>query len=261
MRSIKRQFLSTLFFTSALASSAFSQTGSFTSMSMASYGPLVSPDSIVAGFGANLGNGNTSGSPPLQTTLAGASVSITDSAGAKFAAPLYLVSPGQINYLIPAGAAIGKAAVTVTTSGGMLQGALLVSNVAPAIATASADGKGVPAAQVYRRNVAGMTSVQPVFMGSASAYTPAPISLSTASDQVYLMLYGTGIRRHSLNPVIATLGGIRVPVTFAGAQSQFPGLDQVNIGPLPQSLVGKGAINLILMVDGGPANTVALNVQ
>jgi len=261
MNPIKRKYLSALFFTSALASSAIAQTGTFTSMSMASYGALVSPDSIVAGFGSNLGVGNTAGSPPLQTTLAGASVTITDSAGAKFAAPLYLVSPGQINYLIPAGAAIGKATVAVTTASGMLPGTVLISNIAPAIATASADGKGVPAAQLFRLNAAGVTSVQPVFMGSTGAYTPAPINLSTASDQVYLMLYGTGIRRHSLNPVIATLGGIRVPVTYAGAQSQFPGLDQVNIGPLPQSLVGKGAVNLVLTVDGVPANTVALNFQ
>ncbi len=253
--------MSALLLTGAIAASAFAQTGTFTSMSMASYGPLVSPDSIVAGFGMNLGTGNTAGSLPLQTNLAGASVSITDSAGAKFAAPLYLVSPGQINYLIPAGAAVGKGTVTVTTASGMLQGTLLISNIAPAIATASADGKGVPAAQVYRLNAAGVATVQPVFMGSTGAFTPAPINLSAASDQVYLMLYGTGIRRHSLNPVIATLGGIRVPVTFAGAQTQFPGLDQVNIGPLPQSLVGKGAVNLILTVDGIPANTVNLNIQ
>jgi len=261
MHPTKRHFLRALFLTSAIASSAFSQTGTFTSMSMASYGPLVSPDSIVAGFGMNLGTGNTAGSPPLQTTLAGASVSITDSAGTKFAAPLYLISPGQINYLVPAAARIGKAAVTVTTSSGTLQGSLLISNVAPAIVTASSDGKGVPAAQVFRLNAAGMTSLQLAFMGSAGAYVPAPINLSASADQVYLMLYGTGVRRHSLNPVFAMLGGIRVPIQYAGPQSQFPGLDQINVGPLPQTLVGKGAVNLVLTVDGVPANTVALNIQ
>ncbi len=258
---IKRHVLSALLLTSAFAPHAFSQTGTFTSMSMASYGPLVSPDSIVAGFGTNLGVGNTAGSPPLQTTLAGSSVSIVDSAGTKFAAPLYLVSPSQINYLIPAAAAIGKATVTVTTAAGMSTGTLLISNIAPAFATANADGKGVPAAQVLRLTGAGVTSLQNTFMGTTGSFTAAPINLTTSGDRVYLILYGTGIRRHSLNPVIATVGGVRVPVLYAGPQSQFPGLDQVNIGPLPQTLVGKGAVNLILTVDGVPANTVALNFQ
>lgn len=257
----KRHIFGALLSVCALAFSAFSQTGTFTSVSVASYGPLVSPDSIAAGFGTNLGIGNNPGSPPLQTTLGGSSVSIVDSAGTRFAAPLYLVSPGQINYLIPAAAVLGKATVTVSPAAGMSTGTLLISNVAPAIVTASSDGKGVPAAQVLRVTRAGMTSIQTTFAGTAGAYTAAPINLTMAGDQVYLMLYGTGIRRHSLNPVIATIGGIRAPVIYAGLQSQFPGLDQINIGPLPQTLVNKGAVNLVITVDGVPANAVALNFQ
>jgi uncharacterized protein (TIGR03437 family) len=61
--------------------------------------------------------------------------------------------------------------------------------------------------------------------------------------------------------VIATIGGVRVPVLYAGAQSQFPGLDQINLGPIPQSLVGKGEVDVILTVDGVPANTVRLAFQ
>lgn len=261
MLPIKRIFPSILFLITALASPALSQTGTFTTMSMASYGPLVSPDSIAAGFGTNLATASTTGAPPLLTTLGGASVSLTDSAGTKVAAPLYLVSSGQINYLIPASTAIGKATVTVTTASGTSQGTLLISNVAPAFATANADGKGAPAAQVVRITSAGASTVVLTFTGSAGTYTASSINLSTATDRVYLMLYGTGIRRHSLNPVIATIGGVRVPVLYAGAQSQFPGLDQVNIGPLPQTLAGKGAVTLALTVDGVPANAVALNFQ
>ena len=47
----------------------------------------------------------------------------------------------------------------------------------------------------------------------------------------------------------------------ASAQSQFPGLDQVNVGPLPQTLAGKGNCNVVLTVDSMTANTVTVNIQ
>ena len=78
------------------------------------------------------------------------------------------------------------------------------------------------------------------------------------TDKVYIILYGTGFRRHSLNPVIATINGTTIPVLFAGAQNQYPGLDQINIGPLPQSLSTLATADLMVVVDGVPANSVRL---
>lgn len=43
--------------------------------------------------------------------------------------------------------------------------------------------------------------------------------------------------------------------------SSFLGLDQVNIGPLPRTLAGRGTVNLHLTVDGNRSNTVSLNIQ
>jgi len=76
---------------------------------------------------------------------------------------------------------------------------------------------------------------------------------------VYLVLFGTGIRgRSSLAAVSATVGGVAVPVVFAGDSGQFVGLDQVNIGPLPRSLKGAGQAIVLLTVDGNTANTVTV---
>jgi uncharacterized protein (TIGR03437 family) len=76
-----------------------------------------------------------------------------------------------------------------------------------------------------------------------------------------LSLFGTGIRnRTSLGNVGVTINGIAVPAQYAGPQSQFPGLDQVNVG-LPLNLRGSGETDLILTVDGQPANTVRVNIQ
>jgi len=186
-----------------------------------------------------------------------------DSTGAKLgAAQLYMVAAGQINFLVPANIALGKATVTVTSGGSTIaQGMLLVSNVAPSIFTADMTGKGVPAAQVLRVTPAGVPSIElPFRAGAGTSFVAVPINVSSA-DKLYLMLYGTGIRRHSLNPVKATIAGINVPVLYAGPQSQYPGLDQVNLGPLPQTLAGKGEVDLVLTVDGVPANVVRVAFQ
>ena len=86
---------------------------------------------------------------------------------------------------------------------------------------------------------------------------PRPINLGT--DQIFLILYGTGIR-HATN-VTATVGGLNVPVAYAGAQGAFVGEDQVNVGPLPLSLAGMGKANIVVTADGVATNTVNLVIQ
>jgi uncharacterized protein (TIGR03437 family) len=67
-------------------------------------------------------------------------------------------------------------------------------------------------------------------------------------------MYGTGIR--NANNVTASVGGLSVPVLYAGPAPDFAGEDQVNIGPLPQALAGAGSVNIVLTADGQAANTV-----
>ena len=47
---------------------------------------------------------------------------------------------------------------------------------------------------------------------------------------------------------------------FAGLQTTYPGLDQVNVA-LPLSLRGAGESNVVLTVDGQVSNTVTIRVQ
>jgi hypothetical protein len=68
----------------------------------------------------------------LPTRMAGASVTITDSANASQTCQLYYVSPTQINLVAPDSAATGKATVTVVRdSGKNLSGTVTVDAVAP----------------------------------------------------------------------------------------------------------------------------------
>jgi uncharacterized protein (TIGR03437 family) len=79
--------------------------------------------------------------------------------------------------------------------------------------------------------------------------------------QVTLRLYGTGIRGFSaLAGLSATVGGVTVPVQQAGAVAGAPGLDQVIVG-LPATLAGRGEVDLLLKVDGKPANSVRVNLK
>ncbi|HKQ76628.1 MAG TPA: SBBP repeat-containing protein [Blastocatellia bacterium] len=63
-----------------------------------------------------------------------------------------------------------------------------------------------------------------------------------------------------LSAVRARIGGVDATVSFAGAQGDFVGLDQVNVG-LPRSLAGRGAVDIVLMADGVTANTVTARVK
>jgi uncharacterized protein (TIGR03437 family) len=58
--------------------------------------------------------------------------------------------------------------------------------------------------------------------------------------------------------VTATIGGEPVVVAGPLPQSQFVGLDQVNLGPLPGTLAGKGEVNILLTVAGKTANAVTV---
>jgi uncharacterized protein (TIGR03437 family) len=74
-----------------------------------------------------------------------------------------------------------------------------------------------------------------------------------------MTLYGTGIRNHT-GVVTCSINGVGTPVLYAGAQGQYEGLDQVNIGPL-MNLAGSGDVNVVLSVDGQSSNPVLLNFR
>jgi len=224
-------------------------------VSAASGVPGLAPSSIGTLFGTNLAGtvlGAGVQAPPK--SLAGVTVIVKDSAGVSRSAPLYYVSPGQINFVVPDGTAAGLASVTVQSAGAADQTTTAaIAAVAPALFTADATGTGVAAA------LAGSTALAPIFTCTASGCTAVPIAVGGAP--VYLSLYGTGIRgRSSLAGVTCTIGGVSVPILYAGPQPSFAGLDQVNV-QLPATLRGMGTADLLLSVDGQASNRVRVSIQ
>jgi uncharacterized protein (TIGR03437 family) len=159
-------------------------------------------------------------------------------------------SAGQINLLVPAGTVAGLAVVTIALpGGGTITTIVNIVGTAPGIFTANMTGQGNYAGQVVYVHPDGSQTV---------VSSTSPISLS-AGDQVYLVLYGTGLRY--AKSVTATVNAASVPVVYFGAQGGSEGLDQINVGPLPANLAGAGVVNLIISADGQAANTVTLNIQ
>ena len=231
-------------------------------VSGASFQPRVAPASFASVFGSALSvDTAASASPMLAPELAGTRVSITDANGGTLQAQLSYVSPGQVNLLIPSGIPVGTARMTVTRSDTVSStGTFQVTDVAPALFSASATGRGVAAAIAVRVSASGVQSNVPVFSCVAPAEcTAVPIDLGTGSDQVHLSLYGTGIRRRP-EDVRVTIGGVSAPVSFAGQQPTYPGLDQVNV-LVPAALRGRGIVQIVLVQAGMQANIVEIAVQ
>jgi uncharacterized protein (TIGR03437 family) len=222
-----------------------------------------SPDQIMSIFGANLASGVASATAvPLPLALAGTTVKITDAAGVDHQVGLYFASPTQVNLLIPSDVPLGSVRVTVTNStGDSFPIVTAATSTAPGLFSANADGHGIAAAQVVRvfpdgtfaiENVAKLDAAQKVFVA-------APISFG--SEQLFLTLYGTGIRHTpGQNSVTCTINGQSVPILFAGAQPTFTGLDQINV-TLPRTLAGTGLATVVVQVDGQTSNSVNVVFQ
>ncbi|MEK7833481.1 MAG: hypothetical protein AAB401_20490, partial [Acidobacteriota bacterium] len=231
----------------------FGTTMSFANVSSASLRlGAVAPDSLVSAFGEELSASAKAAGGELPTKLNGTTVRVKDGVCAEHLASLFFVSPGQVNYLFPPSAASGVGTVSVFNEAGAVSVASVqISKTAPGLFAANANGQGIAAASVLRIKANGRLQYEKAvqFDAAQNRYVAQPIDLSIPGDQVFLLLFGTGLRlRNSLNGVTATIAGIPVEVLYAGAQGDFVGLDQINLR-LPQSLAGRGEVNVVLMVD------------
>jgi uncharacterized protein (TIGR03437 family) len=134
--------------------------------------------------------------------------------------------------------------------------------VAPALFAANSDGKGVAAAIARLIHADGTQSAAPVFTCSGpGSCTAVPVELGAEADVAVLELYGTGARgRSSLDSVSCTIGGIAAQVSYAGTQSQYPGVDQV-IVVIPRDVARTVPVAIRLTVDGRDANEVTITAH
>jgi uncharacterized protein (TIGR03437 family) len=213
-------------------------------VSAAGYGPGIAPDSLVSIFGEKLA--------PSTVTVRGSDTVMRP-------VTVLLATPQQINALLPAGLPTGPGEVTVTPSdGAVTRIPVTIAPVAPGLFTAGTTN--IAAAIAVTAKADGTQSIQYTAQCSATACTANPIDLGAPEETTALVLYGTGFRAAALGEVAVTIGGVAATVFSAGAQSQFPGLDQVNV-ILPRALAGRGTLEVKLSARGIPANTVQINLR
>jgi uncharacterized protein (TIGR03437 family) len=231
--------------TLVVATSANVNATPVTTTDAAKFGNLVSPESIATGFGTNLATATVSATTqPLPFALDGTSVFVNG-----VAARLFFVSATQMNYLVPPGTTLGPASVVVVNKNGQVsRGVVNVSQSAPAIFTAKADGTGAPAAVA---SADGM--VFNILMGNPDG-TPREVAAGN-----FVALFGIGLRFASTGMAM-TIGTTSVTALFVGPQGTLDGLDQVNL-QIPASMAGAGDVNLIFTMDGKMSNAVRLRIR
>jgi uncharacterized protein (TIGR03437 family) len=213
---------------------------------------LLAPNLIASAFGRSLTNLTISPDlNPPPTSVSGVSVTVTDAMGTARLAPLFYISPNQINFLIPPATAVGTAMITVRSeTGSSVSGQAMIETLAPSLFTFA--DSGIAAAYITRVAPDGTQTTEPVISAQGGGIVPIPIDLN-APGQVYLILFGTGLDRAAFTS--ATVQGVNAQVTYAGPQSQFPGLDQVNVR-LPPAAAGTGLASIVVTIDGKQTNTV-----
>jgi len=152
--------------------------------------------------------------------LANATVTVSDASLATRPAFVYFTSTSQVNFVIPPATVAGPATVTVN---GTLRAPIQLNPIAPAL--------------------------------FAGAYVEL-----AEPGQTYLVLFGTGFDAATAAVTTARVQGIAAPVTYAGVQPSFAGLDQINIA-LPASLLGTGTAAVSVTVGGVTSNTLYVTLR
>ncbi|MBS1855797.1 MAG: Ig-like domain repeat protein [Acidobacteria bacterium] len=236
--------------------------GQFSVTNAASYATrAVAPDSIVTVFAPALSDSGFNADLPLPASLGGVSVTLVDGQSVSRDAALFYVTPAQLSFLVPAEMPPGPASLRVNAANGAAMTAVIdIGPVSPGLFTANGNGRGVAAAQTVQvrageqpqapRNVA-------TYDEAAGAWIGEPIALAPGV-QTYLILYGTGIRGRS--DVLVELNGQLLPVLFSGAQSVYPGLDQINV-LIPPDLRLDGLATVTVSAGGERSNAAELMFQ
>jgi uncharacterized protein (TIGR03437 family) len=217
----------------------------------------IAPGSIVSIFGTNLASETASASSvPLPMAL-GNVISVTFSG---VPAPLYFVSPGQINAqvpwnVLPAGIAGGPVGVQVTTgNGSSLPESVQVVQALPGIFTESANGIG----QAIATDNADGAIVAPA--GSTAGAGTHPIQIGS-----YLIVWCTGlgavdaavangantggtIVNTLLKPTVL-IGGVQATSVYSVLSPQYAGEYQVAVQVAPGTPTGN-AVPLQIQMNG-----------
>ncbi len=178
----------------------------------ASLGAAAAPGGKMSVIGLNLApSTQTAAGVPLPLTLAGVSVTVNG-----VSAPLYSVSPAQIDIQIPYETAMGTAVVAVNNNGQIAWRGIPMQIAAPAIFVDSSNFltpvATAQAGQAITIFITGDGDVTPTLATGASPPKGTPLSSLP----------------HPRLPVTVTVGGVAAKISFIGITPGIVGITQIN---------------------------------
>jgi len=186
-------------------------------------------------------------------------ISLLDNTGANLSIAGQATA-SQIQLQVPSGAALGPATLTIARDdGASAKAAITLEAIAPGLYSAAGNGRGAALAEVVTMTQDGVQSSSPAYQCDAAGNCSAlPIDLGDGSQDVLLVLHGTGIR--NAGAVGGQIGGLDVETVAFNPNGSAPGVDDVTLR-LPQWLAGLGEAPISMIVDGKTANAVTVSFQ
>jgi len=206
-----------------------------------SYQSAFAPGMLLSVFGVELAPSiQAAGSLPLPLTMLGVSATVNG-----VSAPLYYVSPGQLNIQVPYETGSGTAVLGVNNNGQVASYLFQVAPAAPGIFT-DASGALVPNAsgkigQELLLFITGEGDVSPQLADGNTPASGTPVS---------------GLPKPRL-PVSVTVGGVAATLQFDGIPSGVAGVTQINF-TVPQ--VPTGPQQVVVTVGGVASAPATLTV-
>ena len=211
--------------------------------------------SIASVFGSNLSlSAAAADVVPLPTLLGGARVSLNG-----VAAPLFYVSPGQINFQMPPRTSGATATIVVVKNGltGLATSVELAPE-APVIFTLDSSGKGPGA--VLNQDFSVNSAQNPAAVGDGiQIYANG---LGALNPPVGAGEVGPSLPPFSLtvNTPTVLINGAPAEVLYSGAAPGFVGANQVNVR-IPAGTPAGSAVSLQIKIGGGTSNIVTIAVR
>lgn len=206
----------------------------------ASFQPAFAPGMILSAFGTQLApSTQVAAGLPLPLSLAGVSATVNG-----VAAPLYFVSPGQIDLQVPYETGAGSAVLGVNNNGKVASFTFPVSAAAPGMFTdPNRPGTLVPYSTGKRGDtllafITGEGLASPALATGASPFSATPLSLLP----------------QPLLPVAVTVGGVPAQIAFAGIPPGLAGATQINFAIPDNAPLG---VDPVVVTVGGVASAPA----
>jgi len=227
--------------------------GVINAASFAPPGNPIAPGQFVALFGTGLAAANQTAKPPYPTSLGGVSVLINGKN-----APLYFVSPGQINALVPF-ATTGPTATIVVQNNSANSNTVTVPVAATSPGVYSLDQSGYGSGAILHADYSLVNDASPALPGetvliylTGMGTTNPSVADGTAGN--------AGTLYNTVSPVAVYVGGKTGNVMFSGLAPGFPGLYQINV-TLPSLLPGPGRLPLAIGTGNAYHDQVDISIK